>query len=89
MPLDSKVADADYMSLAQDILTNPQYDGKMLIVCWHHGNIPALAKALGISDPPKSWPDTVFDRVWRIRFTDSGPTLTNLPQHLLFGDSQE
>ena len=89
MALDSKVADADYVLLAQDILTNPQYKGKMLIICWHHGTIPALAKALGISDPPQSWPDTVFDRVWRIQYTDSGPTLANLPQHILFGDSKE
>ena len=89
MPLASKVADADYMSLAQDILTNPQYTGKRLIICWHHGTIPALAKALGMSDPPQSWPDAVFDRVWRIQYTDNGPTLANLPQYLLFGDSKE
>lgn len=89
MPVDSKVADADYLLFAQDILTNPQYTGKMLIICWHHGTIPALAKALGISDPPQSWPGTVFDRVWRIQYADSGPTLANLSQHLLFGDSKE
>ena len=89
MQLGSKVADADYSLLAQDILTSPQFVGKLLIICWHHGNIPALAKALGIVDPPKSWPDAVFDRVWRIQYGDGGPTLSNLPQRLLFGDSQE
>ena len=89
MTLDFKTADADYLSLAQDILTNPQYAGKMIVICWHHGNIPELAKALGIADPLKAWPDAVFDRVWRIQYTDSGPTLTNLPQHLLFGDSPD
>ncbi len=87
--LDSTVADADYASLAQEILTNPKYVGKLLIVCWHHGNIPALAKALGIVDPPETWPDSVFDRIWRIRYGNSGTTLDNFPQRLLFGDSQE
>jgi hypothetical protein len=86
--LNSNVADADYAFLARDVLTNRQYAGKMLIICWHHGKIPALAKALGVSDPPK-WPDSVFDRVWRIRFSESGLIFDNLPQHLLPGDSAE
>ena len=89
MPLNSKVADEDYLALAQDLLTNPKYDGKLIIICWHHGNIPALAKALGSTDHPKSWPDRVFNRVWRIQYGENGPTLANLPQQLLFGDSTE
>jgi len=89
MRLNSNIPDEGYAYLARDILTNRQYAGKMLIVCWHHGKIPALAKALGVSNPPKPWPETVFDRVWRIRFSQSGATLDNLPQHLLPGDSPE
>ena len=46
MPVDSKVADADYLLFAQDILTNPQYTGKMLIICWHHGTIKLLRHTL-------------------------------------------
>lgn len=79
--LNSNIPDESYAYLARDVLTNPQCKSKMLIICWHHGR-----KALGVSDPPK-WPDSVFDRVWRIRFGESGPTLENLPQHLLPGDS--
>lgn len=89
LSLNSTVADDDYLALAQDLLTNPKYDGKMIIICWHHGNIPALAKALGSTDHPKSWPDRVFDRVWRIQYGDNGPTVSNLAQKLLFGDSTE
>lgn len=89
MSLNSKTADADFAVLAQDILANPQYTGRMIIICWHHGTIPDLAKAFGAADVPKSWPDAVFDRVWRLQFGDSGTTLTILQQHLLFGDSSE
>jgi len=89
MELNSSIADDDFATLAQQILSDPQYAGKMLIICWHHGNIPALAHALGASDAPKTWPDPVFDRVWRIRYNNSGTTFENLPQRLLFGDSQD
>ena len=89
MTINSSIADADYATLAQQILTDPQYAGKMLIVCWHHGTIPALARALGVDKPPTSWLDAVFDRVWRIQYSDGQVIFDNLPQRLLFGDSQE
>lgn len=89
MTLNSNIPDEGYAYLARDLLTNRQYAGKVLIVCWHHGKIPAFAKALGIANPPKPWPDAAFDRVWRIRFAATGPTLENLPQHLLPGDSTQ
>src|SRR5262245_60183908 len=37
MTLSSSVDDDHYAVLAQEILINPQYVGKMLIICWHHG----------------------------------------------------
>ena len=89
MTMNSSIADADYGLLAQQLLTDSQYTGKMVIVCWHHGTIPALARALGVENPPSPWPDSVFDRVWRIRFADGQITFDNLPQSLLFGDSVE
>ena len=49
---DDKHSDSDYAKVASDILTHSQYAGKVVLVCWHHGNIPALATALGVSNPP-------------------------------------
>ena len=89
LTLSSSLADAEYSLLAQQLLTDPQYTGKYVIVCWHHGNIPALARALGVDMPPSRWPDAVFDRVWRIQFSDGQAAFDNLPQSLLFGDSAE
>lgn len=89
MTLSSTIADDDFAVLAQQILTDPQYAGKMIIVCWHHGKIPNLARALGVNQPPDPWPDSVFDRVWHIRYTGGQATLEVLPQHVLFGDSQQ
>ena len=86
LPLDDSHSDDDYCKVAQDILTHPKYAGQIVLVCWHHGKSPALAQALGVSQPP-SWPGTVFDRVWQLVYSGATPLLTDLPQQLLFGDS--
>jgi hypothetical protein len=69
------------------VLERPVHAGKTVLICWHHGNIPALARALGIKDAPAPWPEMQFDRVWRITFADGAPALAELPQRLLPGDS--
>jgi len=69
------------------VLGKPVHAGKTVLICWHHGNIPALARALGIKDAPTPWPEMQFDRVWRITFADGVAALTDLPQRLLPGDS--
>lgn len=86
LPLDDSHSDNDYCRVAHDILDHSKYAGTVVLVCWHHGNIPALAEALGVSQPP-SWPGTVFDRVWQLVYSGGRPSLANLPQQLLYGDS--
>ncbi len=81
-----KHADGDYAKVANDILTNPKYAEKVVLVCWHHGNIPNLATALGVRNPP-AWRGSVFDRVWVISYSDGAASLANGVQMLLYGDS--
>ncbi len=83
---DDKHSDSDYAKVASDILTHSQYAGKVVLVCWHHGNIPALATSLGVSNPPK-WQGSVFDRVWSITFSNGTASLADGAQMLLYGDS--
>jgi phosphohistidine phosphatase SixA len=85
--IDSRFPNEDYAGLARQLVSKPLYSGNTILVCWHHGNIPALAAALGVSHPPSPWPDTQFDRVWKIGYSDGGVKLEDLPQHLLDGDS--
>jgi hypothetical protein len=86
LAVDDKHADADYAKVAGDILTNSKYAGKVVLICWHHGNIPALATSLGIASPPP-WPGTVFDRVWQITWSAGHATLATAGQMLLYGDT--
>jgi hypothetical protein len=79
-------ADGDYTKVASDILTNSKYAGQVVLVSWHHGNIPNLAAALGVVSPPE-WPGLVFDRVWVISYASGITSLTDTAQMLLYGDS--
>ncbi|MDX6384464.1 MAG: hypothetical protein QOK48_2037 [Blastocatellia bacterium] len=88
VPLNDGFADneASIEKMTNSILND--YPGEIVLVCWHHGMIPAIAKALGIAKPPK-WDGKVFDRVWQITFPKGKATLTDSAQMLLYGDSSK
>ncbi len=86
LSIDSTISNDDYAALALQLLSG-KYAGKVVLVAWHHGKLPDLAKALGVRPPYDKWPDTQFDRVWRIDYNDGKPTLTDLPEHLMPSDS--
>jgi hypothetical protein len=85
-PISHGIADKDYATLATELLSG-KYAGKVVLVAWHHGSLPGFARALGAKPPYDPWPETQFDRVWRIDYRDGKPTLTDLPQSLMPGDS--
>ena len=80
--------DADITKMANAVLNDLAFAGKIVLICWHHGKIPDVAKALGVSKPPK-WDGKVFDRVWQITFPKGKASLQDLPQMLLYGDSKK
>jgi hypothetical protein len=80
--------DADIKEMTDAILHNRSFADEIVLICWHHGKIPAIAKALGISKPPK-WDGKIFDRVWQITFAKGKATLVDSPQMLLYGDSKK
>ena len=88
LPINDRFADndAEIEKMTDAILHDVTFAGKIVLICWHHGKIPDVAKALGIPKPPK-WDGKVFDRVWQITFPKGKATLTDLPQMLLYGDS--
>jgi phosphohistidine phosphatase SixA len=79
----------DPAKIATAILGSDKYAGKTVLICWHHGSIGELAKALGAQDPPK-WEDAVFDRVWDLSYDEKGKvTFRNRPMQLLPNDSKK
>ena len=86
LTVESHYAAHDWSRLAQELLTNSAYDGKTVIICWVHDEIPALAAALGVKQVP-SWSGKTFDRLWIITRAEGRAVLHDEPQHLLPGDS--
>ncbi len=86
LPIDNRFRDDDYRALAKTLLSDDRYDGKVVLVCWHHGKMRKLAEALGVDDPPV-WPEDQFDHVWVIRHPGRSAHFEDVHQKLLDGDS--
>lgn len=85
VPIDNRFRDDDFRQLAHDLLTDERYAGKAVLVCWHHGKIPKLVKALGVKDAPV-WPDAQFDHVWVVEPGGKSARFEDVHQKLLDGD---
>jgi len=94
LTIDSRFGNKQPSDLAAELRANHQ--GKVTLVCWHHGQIPALLRALGVAPetlvPGGKWPRDVFDWVIMVSFDENGhliPESTKrISEHLLPGDSQ-
>lgn len=87
LPVEHAIADDDYDELAKELRTDPKYAGKTVLIAWHHGKIPELARALGAKETPDKWKESVFDRVWKITYDHGEAKWQDLPEHALPGDS--
>jgi broad specificity phosphatase PhoE len=88
--LSADFEDNDFGQLAAELLTNPKYGDKTVLVCWHHGRLPDLARALKAMDVPDEFKDH-FDRVWVVAYDaqGNGKPLVKRHQELLPGDSKD
>jgi hypothetical protein len=79
----------EFGNLAHEVLSNPRYERKNVLICWDREYIPQLAAALGVRAELPSWPESGFDRVWVITYKGEQASLVNTPQRLLFGDAAD
>jgi broad specificity phosphatase PhoE len=94
LQIDSRFANKQPADLAAELRAN--YQGKVILVCWHHGQIPALLRALGATPetllPNGKWPKTVYNWVIVTGFDENGRLIPGntrrISEHLLQGDSQ-
>ena len=94
LPIDNRFANKQPADLAAELRAN--YQGKTILICWHHGQIPALLRALGAAHetllPNWKWPRDVYDWVIMVSFDENGhviPASTKrITEHLLEGDSR-
>src|SRR5919202_6020586 len=81
LDINDKHKDKDYQQLADDLLTDPKYDGANSLVCWHHEQILPFAQSLGVDPstlpsqsnwPTQGWPDDVYGWVLQLRYDAQG-----------------
>jgi broad specificity phosphatase PhoE len=82
LKIDESFADQDYEALAHELLTNDQYESKLILLCWHHGNIPPLAHALNAphGDYPNPWDPTVFNLILNFKFRSGKPEVQEMTE---------
>jgi hypothetical protein len=91
--IDTRFGNNQPAELAADLHANQQ--GKVILICWRHGNIPGLLRALGAKPkdllPDGKWPDAVYDWVLLLSFDENGRLIPGstrrITEHLLPGDS--
>jgi len=78
LAIDSKYAETDTVGAAQEVMKKRG----MVLMVWEHGNIPGLARNLGVKGN-LSWSGKDFDSIWIIDYTEEDskgklkkPTLT-------------
>lgn len=72
--IDRQFNNNQFQLLAQELQTHPP--GTNILICWHHGQIPQLLRALS-ADPAKllpngKWPDDEFSWLIQLRYDENG-----------------
>jgi hypothetical protein len=93
LKLDNRFANKKFQGMVDELQSTSH--GHEILICWHHGQIANLVKALG-ADPdtllPKGkWPDDVFNWVLELHYDGNGrliPSETKrVNEHLMPGDA--
>src|SRR6185437_6917939 len=53
LPINTQYERDDFAPMVHEIMGLPQYDGKLVVVCWEHKVMTDIAKAFGIANPPQ------------------------------------
>lgn len=63
---------SQYGLLAHRLLTEKQYAQKVVLICWQHGVINALAHDLGVKKTLSKWSGRNYDQVYVLRYDTKG-----------------
>jgi hypothetical protein len=75
-------ADKDYPALAHQLLGLNQFASKLVLVCWHHAEIPSFAGALGAKSGSyrASWSPAVFNLILQFEFVKGIPNVKQITE---------
>ena len=63
--LNCDIEDKQFLDLTRRLISAAEYAGKLIVICWHHNSLPAIAAALGAQPGtyPPDWDEDVFDLI--------------------------
>ncbi|MFA5955704.1 histidine phosphatase family protein [Hyphomicrobium sp.] len=75
----------EFADLVDEIFNDPDYKNKTIVICWHHGNLPAMAALLGVpaGSYPDPWPDDAFGLILDLQYdpySGSPPKVTRVTE---------
>jgi len=86
IPIDTSYQPTQIDKLAKEILANPKYNDRTVLICWDHYHIPSLIKAFG-AEEPGTWDNDIYDQVYVLTFQkDAKPQVQKILQQLMYGD---
>lgn len=71
-PINATYLNTQYAELAKLLLSDPKYNDKIILICWHHGLVDALTTALGVTQPLKKWHGDNYDQVYVLQYNHDG-----------------
>jgi broad specificity phosphatase PhoE len=94
LPIDTRFGNSQSVELVADLRADHQ--GKVILICWRHGYIPALMRALGAKPedflPNGKWPGAVSNWVILLSYDQEGRLIPSsskrIDEHLIPGDSE-
>ena len=94
--IDTRFTRGQTNKIVRDLMENPAYDGRLVLICWQHTNLVEIAQNLAEynNSPrvsiPLLWPDETYDRAWVLDLKNGQVVaFKNIPQKLLPGDSSK
>jgi hypothetical protein len=83
VPVDLSFDDIQYEKLADKLLSDPKYAGKLVVVCWRHEDMPQFGKCLHAPDGilPKVWNTKIFDLYFVFDYPDKATDPKVTPMH--------
>ena len=92
--IDTRFTRGQTNKIVRDLMENPAYEGRLVLICWQHTNLVEIAQNLAEynNSPrvtiPQLWPDETYDRAWILDLAKGQVvSFRNIPQRLLPGDS--
>jgi hypothetical protein len=88
LKVNKKFTHSQFGRMVEEINSRPEYEGRMVLICWEHHALPDIARAIGAKGAPEKWSGAAFDRCWPLTFGEDGAVaFRDLPQRLLFEGS--